>query len=120
MMKALRLVLMAAVFWVGMAPGAAVAQDMQEQAKSACKADYRRFCFGTLPGSGRILACLSKNLAELSPDCARTVAIGMDCAEDYKKLCTGEEAKSAGAKFCLQSQGDKLSPNCAKTLTAAQ
>ncbi len=35
----------------------------------ACSADYQNFCQGVKPGGGRVVACLRKNLAELTTNC---------------------------------------------------
>ena len=49
----------------------AFAQTAAEQA--ACKADFEKYCAGTMPGGGRVLACLEKQLDKLSPDCKKVV-----------------------------------------------
>jgi hypothetical protein len=50
------------------------AQDFTAAQREACKADYDQFCKGTLPGGGRIIACLSKQDAKLSPACKKVLA----------------------------------------------
>jgi len=50
----------------------ASAGDARSEAKQACKADYSRFCAGTMPGGGRIRKCLGDNYASLSADCKKT------------------------------------------------
>ena len=35
----------------------------------ACSADFQNFCQGVQPGGGRVVACLRKNLAELTTSC---------------------------------------------------
>jgi hypothetical protein len=52
----------------------AFAQDMTAEQRSACKADYDRFCHGTMPGGGRIIACLAKQNDQLSDACKKVVA----------------------------------------------
>ena len=40
--------------------GAAFAQTLTAEQRAACKADYQKYCTGTMPGGGRIIACLNK------------------------------------------------------------
>ncbi len=62
---------------LGLFAGAGAAQAQPAPAASlrqACRSDYRSFCAGTRPGGGRILACLQKNAANLSPACQQALA----------------------------------------------
>jgi hypothetical protein len=52
----------------------ASAQDFTAEQRAACKSDYDQFCKGTMPGGGRVLACLSKNNDKLSAACKKVVA----------------------------------------------
>jgi hypothetical protein len=51
----------------------ALAQDFTAEQRAACKGDYNKFCKGTMPGGGRVLACLNKQRAELSEACKKVV-----------------------------------------------
>jgi hypothetical protein len=53
---------------------AAQAQDFTAAQRAACKADYEAFCKGTMPGGGRVLACLAKHDGNLSAACKKVVA----------------------------------------------
>jgi hypothetical protein len=61
-----------AVIALPLAP--ALAQDFTAAQREACKADYEQFCKGTIPGGGRVIACLGKQDAKLSPACRKVVA----------------------------------------------
>jgi hypothetical protein len=52
----------------------AIAQDMTAEQRAACKGDYEKFCKSTIPGGGRLIACLSKQNDKLSDACKRVVA----------------------------------------------
>jgi hypothetical protein len=43
-------------------------------AKTACRADYEKFCKDTQPGGGRIMKCLKANEASLSQPCKDAMA----------------------------------------------
>jgi len=52
----------------------AQAQDFTAAQRAACKADYDSFCKGTMPGGGRVIACLEKHADKLSAGCKKVVA----------------------------------------------
>jgi len=52
---------------------AAMAQDFTAEQRAACKGDYDSFCKGTMPGGGRVLACLNKQHDKLSEVCKKVV-----------------------------------------------
>lgn len=64
-------VVVAVIIFASLAP--AVAQEFTAAQREACKADYEQFCNSTMPGGGRVLACLSKQDAKLSAACKKIV-----------------------------------------------
>jgi hypothetical protein len=58
------------VFAIGCS-GSAFAQT--GDGRGACKADYEKYCAGTPPGGG-IVACLNKQLPQLSDSCRKVLA----------------------------------------------
>jgi hypothetical protein len=50
---------------------AAFAQTLTSAQRTACKADYEKYCAGTTPGGGRIIACLDKQ--PISAACRKAV-----------------------------------------------
>ena len=50
-------------------PALASAQEITAAQRAACKTDYEKYCSNVMPGGGRILACLAKESANLSPAC---------------------------------------------------
>lgn len=101
-------------------PLPAATDELTDQMRAACMSDYRRFCFGVMPGGGRIVACLGNRMAELAPQCAKVVAFGQACVEDYKQYCPNASPQNGELKRCLEQQRAKLSSGCARVLTAAQ
>ena len=52
--------------------GSAMAQTTEP--RGACKVDYDKYCAGTLPGGGRVVACLNKQQNQLSDACKKVLA----------------------------------------------
>jgi hypothetical protein len=60
-----------AVIAIGVS-GVAHAQTLTAEERAACQADYDKYCKGTMPGGGRIIACLNKN--PISEGCKKVLA----------------------------------------------
>jgi hypothetical protein len=58
------------VFAIGFS-GFALAQTADQ--RGACKADYDKYCAGTMPGGGRIVACLNKQHDQLTDACRKVL-----------------------------------------------
>ncbi len=52
----------------------ALAQNMTAEQRAACKDDYDKYCKGTMPGGGRIVACLEKQSDKLADACKKVIA----------------------------------------------
>jgi|1186.fasta_scaffold475736_2 hypothetical protein len=65
------LLLLGLLFGAAFLSQPALAQTAEE--KAACQADFEKYCQGTAPGGGRIIACLAKHMSELSPACQKVV-----------------------------------------------
>jgi hypothetical protein len=52
---------------------AALAQTPTADQRGACKPDYDKYCAGTMPGGGRIVACLNKQHDKLSAACRQAI-----------------------------------------------
>ena len=61
----------AAILFTVALSGSALAQTTDS--RGACKADYDKFCAGTAPGGGRIVACLNKQRDQLSDSCKKAL-----------------------------------------------
>jgi hypothetical protein len=51
----------------------AFAQELTAAQRDACTGDYEKFCKGTTPGGGRIIACLNKSADKLTPACKKVL-----------------------------------------------
>lgn len=52
----------------------AFAQELTAAQRDACMGDYEKLCKGTVPGGGRIIACLAKQSDKLTPACKKVLA----------------------------------------------
>src|SRR5207248_5402871 len=53
---------------------AAFAQELTAAQRDACMGDFENYCKGTVPGGGRIIACLNKSADKLTPACKKVLA----------------------------------------------
>ena len=60
-------------FGLALGCSASFAQDFTPEQRAACKGDYDKLCKGTMPGGGRVLACLNKQHDQLSDACKKVV-----------------------------------------------
>jgi Cysteine rich repeat len=51
------------------------AKGFTGEQRAACKSDYDKYCKGTMPGGGRVLACLNKQYARLTEACKKVVEL---------------------------------------------
>jgi hypothetical protein len=51
----------------------AMAQQLTAAQRDACGGDFEKFCKGTAPGGGRIIACLAKHNDQLTPACQKVL-----------------------------------------------
>ena len=51
----------------------ALAQNLTAEQRATCKADFDKYCTGTIPGGGRIIACLNKQRGSLSDACKKVL-----------------------------------------------
>ena len=51
-----------------------MAQELTAAQRDACSGDFGKFCKGTVPGGGRIIACLGRHNAQLTPACQKVLA----------------------------------------------
>jgi hypothetical protein len=67
----MRFALVAIFLAMQLGPTVAFAQTAEQ--KTACRADYKKFCHGVMPGGGRLIQCLSKHMGDLTPACQKVV-----------------------------------------------
>ena len=53
--------------------GSAFAQTPTADQRGACGQDYQKYCAGTAPGGGRVVACLNTHRDKLSTACKKAI-----------------------------------------------
>jgi hypothetical protein len=97
-----------------------------QEAEIPCQKEIRTHCAEVQPGGGRILECLKRHEASLSPVCVIRVNDLREtfggpmavCRDDWAALCYHARAATdrQGVLQCLQGNRDKLSAPCQKAL----
>jgi hypothetical protein len=67
----LRMILSAAILATSVP---AFAQELTAEQCNACMGDYEKYCKGTTPGGGQIIACLAKSSDKLTDACKKVLA----------------------------------------------
>lgn len=99
-------------------PHVADTQTIDRQSvMQACIGDYRAHCFGVMPGEGRILQCLAKQLEQLAPACRELVVAGTTCLGDAQRLCNQIEPGEGRIMACLKNNLPNVSADCGKALS---
>jgi Cysteine rich repeat len=57
---------------IGLA-GPVFAQTPTPDQRGACGQDYQKYCTGTAPGGGRVVACLNQHRDQLSVACKKAI-----------------------------------------------
>ncbi|TXH85758.1 cysteine rich repeat-containing protein, partial [Thauera aminoaromatica] len=76
--------LVLALLGAGLAPSAHA-----QSARGACRADFAKFCKGTKPGDGRVLACLRHHPDPISAEAKASLETAQACADQARQLCGG-------------------------------
>jgi len=95
-----------------------------------CTDEIQRFCADVQPGKGRIVECLRRHEAQLSPACVQRIAdfaatintpVGRACREDWAALCYHPRAATDRQAMldCVKAHRAKVSAGCRKALDDA-
>jgi Cysteine rich repeat len=75
-----------------------------------CGPDLRKHCATTMPGGGRMLACLQSNEAQLTPVCKAQLPAMAECRDEAVKLC-GDVSPRA-MRSCFAAKREQFSAAC--------
>jgi Cysteine rich repeat len=98
-------------------------QALAQEYGAACQLDMPRLCSEVKPGGGRVLACLLRQLDDLSGSCravteryqaaAETIAaLRASCKADVEHLCPGVPNEAGAIIECIQASPNSLSEGC--------
>ena len=109
----------------------AFAHEGHDHGQDACRPDMQKFCNDVKPGGGRIIECMNKHDAELSPACkeqlvatekkreavkhewqSRKADWEKACGDDAKKLCPDAKPGHGALAECLLQRKDEVSQSC--------
>jgi TolB-like protein len=96
----------------------------EENAERACRSDVKSLCGNVEPGGGRIVACLNRNEAKLSPACReareRQRAVAQErnraCRPDVQRLCRDVQPGGGRILACLKQHTADLSDECKRLM----
>jgi len=94
----------------GLMLAAGTARAADSPPAQACKADMDKFCSGTEPGEGRVLACLHEHKDALSTGCQEQLKHLQHCAGQVKAACGSVRGRELRA--CLKDKADQIDPSC--------
>ena len=87
----------------------------------ACNADAKKHCADVKPGGLRVVECLSRKQASLSPACKPLIEPGAESTIAWREACGADIDKECpqavigtGLVHCLSSKRASLSPTCRK------
>jgi hypothetical protein len=94
-----------------------------EEFVTACGRDIKRLCGEVKPGSGRILACLTRQQDDLTSSCRpqieraqaaaeKIAAVRAACTADAERLCGSLPAEAGSLVECLTANRADLSDTC--------
>ena len=92
--------------------------DVDSKQRAACTPDVQRLCNQFIPDVPAIVACLTRQQANLSAACADVFAIPEDCKGDIQLRCAG--ASPPGLMACLKEERANLSAACATAMAESE
>ena len=88
-----------------------------------CAADVKAQCGGVQPGAGRIRACISLHLKDLTPTCqtilVRAAAIGKACRGDVRQICADVKPGGGRIEACIRSHLTEFGSPCKDVMARA-
>jgi hypothetical protein len=92
--------------------------DVDAKQRAACTPDVQRLCNQFIPDVPAIVACLTRQQANLSAACADVFAIPEDCKGDIQLRCAS--ASPPGLLGCLKQERASLSAACASAMAESE
>jgi hypothetical protein len=81
-----------------------------------CAVDLKSLCAGITPGEGRIRACLTSHMGDLSAACStklsRAVYVAKECEADVKQFCGNVKSGHNRIAACMRPHLREVSGPC--------
>jgi hypothetical protein len=81
-----------------------------------CAVHLSTLCPGVTPSGGRLAACLTSQMKELSTGCStivsREVYVATECEADLERFCSGVNSSGALVAACMRPHASEASASC--------
>ena len=82
----------------------------------ACAVDLKSLCEGITPGGGRIRACITSHMSQLSTACStklsRAAYVAKECEADVKQFCGDVKSGRNRIASCMRPHLREVSRSC--------
>jgi hypothetical protein len=90
--------------------------------RKTCAVNLEALCAGVTPGAGRVRACLTAHMANMSTTCSaklsREIYVATECESDVEHFCGNVTSGGDRIAFCVQTHFGEVSDSCKNALAS--